>query len=730
MCDGAAARYSLLHKRATIDLSQPFRFTGIPNNATVDLSETSSSSGGGRGTGGAGAGEGGGGKVRIGLQVPGGRRLAESFEPSISLAGILAYWVSNNAQLDPYFLVADAPVSVVYLRQAFQGHEVLAQTTLLSMGLRGGSSALLTLRLIPHPAKASPYALGGGRRGGVAAATVAAAAAVRGGGGDGVRDVTEENKLGSLPDEPLPSLPVPEKMRERETSDGAAAAAAAAATATAGGRAVIGRGGDKEVNNSSSSDSMNIASADAVGPPPSSSSSSTSTDTTTTTTTSSLPAAEASLALLSSSHFDSDVKETVLLLTRYLDNIISRPSDPRTRKIKCTNPHYLSSIHPRQGALPFLLALGFTHQTHGGLAHEIAANPTAFTYLALPPDREDTSLLLRARRLLSSLATTLELDLAPPPNPNPTTPTLPSSLPTFDPYRPSFTSMSMQVPREARGPSITERKLAELKQRQAAIQATHPPRNIQVFLPPSLTNTPSSRREDAREEEGGASSLPLNSDMQAIARNLALKMAQKKREEDAPFRTKAQRELEALEKATVYPHTLLRLSLPDRRVIQFQAHPRETIGDVKSLIWREILGMEGREVVKEEGGLILYVAPPRRVLGEEVVLQEEGMVPAANLYMSWRGAQPGASSERMLKEGLGGGEGTMEGGGAGGGGRRGRRIRLGWHWWRRRRRRVEEEGGWEEERGGIGWVEEEEEEGEEGKEESGEGEEEGRNRVG
>lgn len=645
-------RYSLLYKRATIDLSQPFRFTGIPNNATVDLSENSSSSGGGEGTGGAGTGNGGGGKVRIGLQVPGGRRLAESFEPSVSLAEILAYWVSNNSQLDPSFLVTDAPVSVVYLRQAFQGHEVLAQTTLLSMGLRGGSSALLNLRLIPQPAKVSPYALGGGSGGGVAVAAEAATAAAK--GGDEERDVTKEKMPGNRL-----ALPVPEKKRERETSDGAAAAAAAAVM---GGRAVIEREGEGEVKNSSSSTNMGIANTDAACPPPSS----ISTSTHTTTTTPSLSTAEASLDLLSSSHFDSDVQETVLLLTRYLDNIISRPSDPKTRKIKCTNSHYLSSIHPRRGALPFLLALGFTLQTHGGLAHEVAANPIAFTYLVLPPDQEDTSLLLRARRLLSSLATSLQFDLPPPPNSNPIKPTHPPSLPVFDPYRPSFTSMSMQVPREARGPSITERKLTELKQRQAAVQATLPPRNIQIFPPPSLTITPGRRREDGREEEGGASSLPLNGDMQAIARNLALKMAQKKREEDAPFRTRAQRELEALEKAKVYPYTLLRLCLPDRRVVQFQAHPRETIWDVKLLVWREVLGTEGREVVKEEGNLILYVAPPRKVLGEEVVLQEEGMVPAANLFMSWTGAQPGASSERMLKEGLGGGEGGMEGGEGGG----------------------------------------------------------------
>ncbi len=511
----AATRYTLTHKKASIDLSQPFRFTGIPNNATVDLTEAASTGGGGGGGAGCGGSE-----VRIGLQVPGGQRLTESFAPSQSLAEVIAYWVQEKGQLDPAFAAPGAPVSVVYLRQAFEGQAVLAQTTLRSMGLNGGS-ALLNLRLVSPPAKASPYALGGG------------------GGSGGLRGGVEESKpsakAASLPPPPPPPPPLqpsaaPERRKHEES----------------------GGGGEEMSTSLSSSSGMDVVAAGDDAPASSSSSSSRDR----------LAEAEAALEELSSTHFDTDVKETVGLLAKYIDNIVGRPDNPKTRAIKCSNAHFQAKIDPRRGALSFLLALGFKEETQGGLSHEIAANPSAYTYLILPPTSEDTSLLLRARRLLFTLAQTLELDLGPPPSPSSTVSHPPTHPPAFDPYRPAFVSMSMTVGREHRGPSITERKLAELKQKQEAIQSTLPPRHIQIF-PPSSSSSSSSVGGGGG-GGGWEESFPLNNDMQQIAKSVAAKMAQKKREEDAPFRTKAQRELEALEKAKVYPHTLLRLQCPDR----------------------------------------------------------------------------------------------------------------------------------------------------------------------
>ena len=48
------------------------------------------------------------------------------------------------------------------------------------------------------------------------------------------------------------------------------------------------------------------------------------------------------------------------------------------------------------------------------------------------------------------------------------------------------------------------------------------------------------------------------------------------------------RELESLEKAKVYAHTVLRITLPDRTVIMARFHPKETVGDVRTLLTEEV----------------------------------------------------------------------------------------------------------------------------------------------
>lgn len=40
--DAGSPNWVLKHKRAVVDLSQPFRFTGIPQNATLELTVSQS----------------------------------------------------------------------------------------------------------------------------------------------------------------------------------------------------------------------------------------------------------------------------------------------------------------------------------------------------------------------------------------------------------------------------------------------------------------------------------------------------------------------------------------------------------------------------------------------------------------------------------------------------------------------------------------------------------------
>ena len=83
---GDVSRFELQHgpaKRA-VDLSLPFRLTGISNNATVTLAASSAANRGGAGGGGA--------TVRVALQVAGEARREHRFRPAVTLADILDHF--------------------------------------------------------------------------------------------------------------------------------------------------------------------------------------------------------------------------------------------------------------------------------------------------------------------------------------------------------------------------------------------------------------------------------------------------------------------------------------------------------------------------------------------------------------------------------------------------------------------------------------------------------------
>ena len=54
--------------------------------------------------------------------------------------------------------------------------------------------------------------------------------------------------------------------------------------------------------------------------------------------------------------------------------------------------------------------------------------------------------------------------------------------------------------------------------------------------------------------------------------------------QDVPFRTKAMRKIEELEKATVYKEAVLRVQFPDRLTMTAAFHPNETVAAVRELI--------------------------------------------------------------------------------------------------------------------------------------------------
>ena len=109
---------------------------------------------------------------------------------------------------------------------------------------------------------------------------------------------------------------------------------------------------------------------------------------------------------------------------------------------------------------------------------------------------------------------------------------------------------------------------------------------------------------------------------------------QKRLEENKQFRTKAKRELEALEKQRVFKRTTIRVHLPDQTIIQAYFAPRETLGDVMSVV---------QAAFQEQYRTLpfyLFNAPPKVILKPDIQLRSARMVPAAMVYLGWEQRSP------------------------------------------------------------------------------------------
>lgn len=117
-----------------MDLSSTVRFSGIPNNATLELVELPEEER-----------KEGDGKVTVCLQLPGGQRLVDDFPPSTSLAEVLARWGGEVGSPGP-----GEETLVVYMQREVLGQESLTSTTLRTLGLATGKGLLRLLFKSPE----------------------------------------------------------------------------------------------------------------------------------------------------------------------------------------------------------------------------------------------------------------------------------------------------------------------------------------------------------------------------------------------------------------------------------------------------------------------------------------------------------------------------------------------------------------------------------------------------
>ncbi|KAG8228238.1 hypothetical protein J437_LFUL004364 [Ladona fulva] len=124
--------FDLKHHSKIMDLSNVIRFTGLPNNALLEMVPAV--------------------KVRqdsevfIGIQIESGERFTGTFMPSDSLWTLLS-------QLCPVEVSKDGNPVAIYMRTEVSGKENLEKTTLHSLGITGGRAMLRFIHRSPEELK-------------------------------------------------------------------------------------------------------------------------------------------------------------------------------------------------------------------------------------------------------------------------------------------------------------------------------------------------------------------------------------------------------------------------------------------------------------------------------------------------------------------------------------------------------------------------------------------------
>jgi PUB domain/UBX domain len=382
-------------------------------------------------------------------------------------------------------------------------------------------------------------------------------------------------------------------------------------------------------------------------------------------------------AYILSHNFDSVTKPCFITMIKLLDNVITKPHEPLVRRIKFSNAAIATKIGGCQGGVEFLVACGFARQDASAVptsrlgGNEIPATstlpplPLPSLILVLEPAREHTERLVAARRLLEThLVRDLKCDesevprFRPPPIPpvvlssDPTmangtiaaTNTVPTAV-AFNPYQGQrFDALSAAVGTslgpDANYTSPTLAELHRLQTRREQLQqqlSTQTAQTIQhrqwnVTLPGGMAPSESNPGAAA-----AAASVPASSDSSLLAARAQAQHQKRVQRETGGFTTAAMREVQRLQRQRVYAHVLLSMCCPDGTKIAAQFRPDDTIGAVVQALQRECFTRATTGTNDRDLEFDLYVTPPRRLLLPHETLTEASLVPAAKVFVSWKG---------------------------------------------------------------------------------------------
>eukprot|EP00602_Paraphysomonas_sp_CaronLab_P010681 CAMPEP_0185037322 /NCGR_PEP_ID=MMETSP1103-20130426/31551_1 /TAXON_ID=36769 /ORGANISM="Paraphysomonas bandaiensis, Strain Caron Lab Isolate" /LENGTH=506 /DNA_ID=CAMNT_0027575245 /DNA_START=530 /DNA_END=2047 /DNA_ORIENTATION=+ len=342
------------------------------------------------------------------------------------------------------------------------------------------------------------------------------------------------------------------------------------------------------------------------------------------------------------SNFDQASRPAILTICKYIDNLISHPGNHKYRVINTGNKIYRDVINGCKGADRVLAAAGFTAQPPDYLPAPAPGRIyfafEKIDYSSVNPANSGSSsvpiaALLEVRKALINAMDELEI----PPESRPPSPTQQpqkqSNTPSipFDPYKPLIVRTSQQ-PRAAGVKSDTEVQLEQLEKKRRALEGDRESvtRNTQVYMAWTDATTMS---------DGKVQSVDVEDEDDSKNQSMVMKSVMKKIVSDPdgpPLTTRALRELEKLKKQVVYDKTLVKVRFSDKVCIQGNFHPRDTVENVRDWLYTCF----ARDVCDFE----LYTTPPRIVLPLNESLSDLHLVPAAVMYVSWKGSQSSMNS--------------------------------------------------------------------------------------
>lgn len=338
-------------------------------------------------------------------------------------------------------------------------------------------------------------------------------------------------------------------------------------------------------------------------------------------------------------NFDQDSRKCLLIVVKYLDNLIKFPYAAKYRSINTTNSHFQNNIS-RCHAEGCLLALGF--QPIGVNSVDKLEFSYDITSRNSSQSQGDQPLLpveslYEARRMLVDqlevLGTPRE-DIPPlPPLPQRTEDIQQPIVIPFDPFKPLIVSTS---PAEAAlkrdtadSGGKTNHELEVLKQRKLEIEGS--PESVFRQTIVYIVNEDRKSSIEQNEHKDSVADAELDSYNPETSKSLIAAIKRLTSENDTPLTTKALKELQRLKSELVYNETTIKIRILPNVIAVGHFHPRHSINTIVTWLRHEVLNSS---LFDSHSQLKIFRAPPKEFLSDEKTLGELGLIPAATLYIS------------------------------------------------------------------------------------------------